>query len=84
VQHRAGVTPIFGELDEMFERAAEVRAGLNAIDQHGLTPPVVVDGAGATLVFERVTPTAVVVNVADAARAVLESLARAPRAAGGR
>ena len=74
-QHRAGITPAFGELDALFEDAAIVRKDLAAV-ACGLTPPADRPVRPGRLVFERIDggPLRLTVPMGQAARAVLEGL----------
>ena len=78
-QHKAGITPQFGQLEDLFASAAAVRLDLAAIAA-GLTPPSPRRVSG-TLTLERVecAPIRMTVEYGQAARAVLEGL---PAAAG--
>ena len=80
-QHAAGITPPFGELEALFEDAANVQRDLTAV-ACGLTPPEVEQPQRGRLTLERVegAPVRMTLSVGRTARAVLESL---PRAAGG-
>lgn len=73
-QHRAGITPHYGQLEDLFESAAAVRRDMTAIAS-GLTPPAPRPVA-APVTLERVTctPIRMTVDFGQAARAVLEGL----------
>lgn len=76
-QHRAGIQPPFGELDDMFESAAACRAAVAAVATHGLTPPPVLDPAPRRATLERVSDGAEIripLSLGQAARALLEQL----------
>ncbi len=84
-QHRAGITPPFGTLENLFEEADTVRRGVDAIDRYHLTPPPVPDvshlpAAGVARVLERVDDFRFVIGSGAAARAVLDALPRASEA----
>lgn len=80
-QHRAGITPHYGQLDDLFESAARVRQDVAAIAA-GMTPPPPARVPD-RLAFEHVAcaPIRMTVEYGQAARAVLEGL---PAAAGER
>ncbi len=75
-QHRAGITPHYGQLDDLFESAAAVRRDLAAIAA-GLTPPAARVSGRLTLEQVQGAPIRMTVEYAQAARAVLEALPRA-------
>lgn len=76
-QHRAGITPQYGQLEDLFESAAGVRRDLAAIAA-GMVPPAPRRTSG-TLVLEHVTcaPVRMTVEYGQAVRAVLEGLSAA-------
>ncbi len=73
-QHRAGITPHFGQLEDLFASAAAVRLDLAAIAS-GLTPPAPQRVSGPlTLARVECAPIRMTVEFGQAARAVLEGL----------
>lgn len=72
-QHRAGITPSYGQLDDLFESAAAVRRDLAAIAA-GTTPPTRRQSEPLTLERVPSVPIRMTVDSAVMARAVLEGL----------
>lgn len=74
-QHRAGITPAFGDLDDLFDYALRVRVELVA-NAAGVTPPVPAARPVQPLTLERVTcaPIRMTVEFGQAARVVMEGL----------
>lgn len=64
-QHRAGINPHFGQLDELFESAAAVRQGIGVLESRADAGAA--DGAA---VRARIT-----LELSPGARAVVESIA---------
>jgi hypothetical protein len=80
-QHWAGITPTFGQLDELFDSAARVRHNVAAIAA-GLTPPAPPRASGQlTLEHVACAPIRITVEYGQAARVVLDAL---PAAVSGR
>jgi len=65
-QHRAGIYPTYGQIEDLFEFAAEVRAALNAGHFAGAAAaPTVSDASARCLTFELLTGAKVIVEGAS-------------------